>query len=379
MQPPSDDPGAVSRSGGTDAGPLEIFCVVAPGLEGLLADEAREAGFAVRGTIPGGVTLAGDWAEVWRANLTLRGATRVLVRLAAFRAMHPAQLDKRARKLPWRDWLAPDVPVKVEVTCRKSRIYHAGAAADRIEGALAAAGLSTGDDGVTLKVRIEDDLCTVSIDTSGDSLHRRGLKQEVNRAPLRETLAALFLRAAGFDGTEPVVDPMCGSGTFPIEAAEIAAGLWPGRARTFAFERLATFDAVRWDAMRRGARRDTAFRGAGSDRDQGAVRMSRANADRAGVSDLLDFACLTVSDAAPPEGPPGLVICNPPYGGRIGAKSPLYGLYAAFGARTRTAFPGWRVAMVTSEPGLARATGLDWADTGPVVDHGGRKIRLYRT
>ena len=366
----------------TDA-PLEIFLVVAPGLEPVLADEARAAGFAVAGTIPGGVTLAGDWDEVRRANLTLRGATRVLARVAAFRAMHPAQLDKRARKLPWRDWLVPGVPVKIDAVCRKSRIYHAGAAATRIAGAVEAAGMPVAEDGsneaaVTLKVRIEDDLCTISLDTSGDSLHRRGLKQEVNRAPMRETLAALFLRAAGFDGTEPVVDPMCGSGTFPIEAAEIAAGLLPGRARDFAFRRLAPFAGLD-DAPPPAAPRETAFRGAGSDRDQGAIRMSRANADRAGVAHLLAFDCRPVGEAAPPDGPPGLVIVNPPYGGRIGAKSPLYGLYAAFGTRMRDAFPGWRVALVTSEPGLAKATGLDWADVGPVVDHGGRKVRLYRT
>ena len=360
---------------------FDIFLVTAPGLEPQLAQEARENGFTVADTIPGGVTLQGGWPEVWRANLSLRGATRVLVRLTSFRAMHLAQLDKRAKKLPWTDWLRPDTPVRVEATCRKSKIYHHKAAAQRIEGALTAAGLTvTKEAPITLKVRIEDDLCTVSVDTSGESLHKRGLKQQVNKAPMRETLAALFLRAAGFNGTEPVFDPMCGSGTFPIEAAEIALGLQPGRARDFAFQTLASYDADIFGQLQKAKAETTAslsFHGA--DRDQGAIAMSKANAERAGVARITQFTCAPVSDATPPDGAPGLVVVNPPYGGRIGNKKPLFGLYAAFGSRMKSHFTGWRVAMITTDGGLAKATGLDWQDIGPVVDHGGTKIRLYQT
>ena len=360
---------------------FDIFLVVAPGLEQVLAEEAAQAGFDLAGTVPGGVTIRGGWDDVWRTNLVLRGATRVLVRLAEFRAMHLAQLDKRSRKLPWGDWLRPDIPVRVEAVCRKSRIYHNKAAAQRIKGALTAAGLTVLDEArIVLKARIEDDLCTLSIDTSGESLHKRGLKEQVNKAPMRETLAALFLRAAGFDGTEPVVDPMCGSGTFVIEAAEIALGLFPGRARQFAFEDLATFDAKAWASLRASAEtKPTDLIFTGTDRDAGAIRMSQANAARAGVEAVTRFACLPISEASPPDGPPGLVVVNPPYGGRIGKKAPLHGLYAAFGQRMTSSFAGWRVAMITSEPGLARATGLEWADEGPIVNHGGTKVRLYRT
>lgn len=359
---------------------MEIFLVTAPGLEGFLANEARGAGFDVTGTIPGGVTLRGGWTDVWRANLTLRGAARVLVRLAEFRAMHLAQLDKRARKLPWAEWLRADMPVRVEATCRKSRIYHDKAAAQRIETALKDAGFALSKDAaIVLKVRIEDDLCTISVDTSGESLHKRGTKEQVNKAPMRETLAALFLRACGYDGTTTVCDPMCGSGTFVIEAAEIACGLLPGRSRSFAFEDLASFDAEAWYGLRDvHAARDTALTFHGSDRDQGAVQMARANADRAGVAGITDFTCAPISEATPPDGAPGLVIVNPPYGGRIGNKTPLYGLYAAFGERMKSAFTGWRIGLITSEPGLAKAAGLKWTETGPVVDHGGTKVRLYR-
>src|SRR5262249_8705059 len=185
---------------------------------------------------------------------------------------------------------------------------------------------------ICIKARIEDDLCTISIDTSGDALHKRGHKEAVAKAPMRENLAALFLRQCGFDGTEPVVDPMCGSGTFVIEAAEIAAGLKPGRSRRFAFEQLATFDAPAWQRLRGNpATGKPAIKFYGSDRDAGAVAMSRANAERAGIASLTEFKQQAISDLTPPEGKPGLVIVNPPYGGRIGDRKQLTALYRALG------------------------------------------------
>jgi putative N6-adenine-specific DNA methylase len=319
--------------------------------------------------VPGGVTLQGGWPEVWRANLTLRGAGRVLVRIGAFRALHLAQLDKRARRFPWAETLRPEVPVRIEATCHGSRIWHAGAIA--------------ADAPLALKIRIEDDLCTLSLDSSGEPLHRRGHKQAVGKAPLRETLAALFLRACGYDGREPVVDPMCGSGTFPIEAAEIAAGLAPGRDRAFAFELLAGFDPAAWAALRAGAAPTGAPAGParcfGSDRDAGAVAMATANAARAGVTALTAFHRAAISELRPPPGPPGLVMVNPPYGGRIGNPRLLHALYGSLGATLRAHFAGWRVGLVTSAPELARTTGLPFLPPGPPVPHGGMTIRLHRT
>ncbi|MEP4194045.1 MAG: class I SAM-dependent RNA methyltransferase [Aliishimia sp.] len=358
---------------------MEIFCVTAPGLESLLKAEAEALGFDVKSMVPGGVTLQGEWPEVWRANQTLRGATRVLVRLTSFRAMHLAQLDKRARKLPWSDWLRKDVPVRVDATCRKSKIYHAKAATQRIEKAVTETlGVPLAKDApITLKVRIEDDLCTISVDTSGESLHKRGLKQQVNKAPMRETLASLFLRACGYDGQEPVYDPMCGSGTFPVEAAEIAVGLSPGRARSFAFEHLSSFQGDQLPETQTA--KPTALRFYGSDRDTGAIKMSRDYAERARVNDITKFDVKSISDIVPPEGAPGLVIVNPPYGGRIGNTKPLFGLYGSMGARLIDQFKGWRVGIITADGGLAKATGLPFEAPGPIIDHGGIKIRLWQT
>jgi putative N6-adenine-specific DNA methylase len=377
--PPSDP-----AAGGPAA--FEIFLAAPPGLEPLLRDEAASLGFADPQVAPGGVLVCGGWSEVWRANLMLRGAGRVLARVGAFHAVHLAQLDKRAHRLPWAEILAPGVPVRVDAACQRSRIYHAGAAAQRIARAIAdAVGAPEAPDAeVRVLVRIVDDLCTVSLDTSGEPLHRRGFKTEVGKAPLRETLAALFLRDCDYAGAEPVIDPMCGSGTFVIEAAEIALGLAPGRARPFAFERLAGFDPAAWSALRAAASapRATDLRFFGFDRDAGAVAAATANAERAGVAAATEFRQQTVSALAPPPelaGRPGLVIVNPPYGERIGDKGDLRALYGTLGRVLRERFTGWRVGLVTSEPALAHATGLPFAPPGPPVPHGPLKIRMFRT
>lgn len=361
---------------------FEIFLSTLPGLEPALCEEVRLKGFRQPKAVPGGVVTLGGWPEVWRANLWIRGAGRVLARLASFRAVHLAQLDDRARRVPWGSVLRPDVPFRVEASCAGSRIYHSGAAAERVEAAIRGTlgAPCSAEAGIVVRVRIEHDLCTVSVDTSGELLHKRGYKEAVNRAPMRETMAALFLRQCGYDGGEPVLDPMCGSGTFVIEAAEIAARLNPGRARHFAFEHLASFDAEAWQRMRAvRSGRTPAFRFYGSDRDAGAVAMSRANAERAGVSDFTEFRQATISEAVPPEGPAGLVIVNPPYGTRIGDRKALTPLYRALGQGLMSRFSGWRVGIVTSEPGLAHATGLPFLPPGPPVPHGGLRVSLYRT
>lgn len=362
--------------------PFEIFLAAPPGHEDALAEEAREHGFGPVTVLPGGVSFMGTWPDVWRANLVLRGAGRVLARIGSFRAFHLAQLDKRARKFDWAAYLRPDVPLRVEVTCRKSKIYHAGAATERIVKALTETlGVQVQDEAaLRLMARIEDDLVTFSLDTSGEPLHRRGYKEAVGKAPMRETLAALFLRQCGYDGREPVLDPMCGSGTFPIEAAEIAAGLKPGRARSFAFQDLVGFDPAVWAAMSGPVSpRETPLRFLGFDRDAGAVRMATENAMRAGVESVTQFTCQPLSALTRPEGPPGLVMINPPYGARIGNRKLLFGLYASLGEVLMREMRGWRVGIVTSDAGLAKTTGLPFLPPGPPVAHGGLKVTLWRT
>ena len=359
---------------------LPIFLACPPGLEPALAEEARALGLPAPVAVAGGVDTSGSWPDIWRANLWLRGASRVLVRIGSFRALHLAQLDKRARKFPWGDVLRADVPLRVDATCTRSRIYHQGAVAQRVSRAITETLGAPIDPGADLRllVRLDDDLVTLSLDTSGEGLHKRGHKLAIGKAPLRETMAALFLRQMGYDGSQPVLDPMCGSGTFVIEAAEIACGLAPGRARSFAFEHLASFDAKGWDAMRAGPSRAAPAQFFGYDRDQGALRSATENAARAGVEACTRFACQPISALTRPDAPPGLILVNPPYGGRISNPKLLFGLYASLGTVVKQHLGGWRLGLVTSERKLAHATGLPLTP-GPPVPHGGLKVQLFQT
>ncbi len=370
---------------------LEIFLTTAPGLEALLHKEVIEKGFRKPKSITGGVTIKGSWKDVWRANLEVRGASRVLVRLGSFKVNHLAKLDKLARDFPWSDTLRPKVPVRVEVTCKKSRIYHDKAAAERIERAIheeLGAEISPDAD-ICIKARIVNDICTISVDTSGEALHKRGHKEGVSKAPMRENIAALLLRACGFKGNEPVIDPMCGSGTFVIEAAEIASRLKAGRSRHFAFEHMVPFDDTVWrdlkDPQNERTPDDHFY---GFDRDSGAIRAAKTNAERASLSPLTDFDVQSISDLRPPKGPDsaegtddpvGLVIINPPYGVRIGETKHLLPLYQTMGQVLKSGFSGWRVGLVTSSDSLAHATGLPFTKSPTAFSHGGLSVKLYTT
>lgn len=366
--------------------PFEIFLSAPPGLETALLGEVKSAGFAQARATAGGVSVMGGWPDVWRANLSLRGPSKVLVRIGEFRAFHLAQLDKRARKFPWGDILNPRYSVKAEVvTNRKSKIYHAGAAIERIEraiseelGAPIAQNAPSAD--VVLKVRIDDNNVKISVDSSGDGLHKRGYKQAMGKAPIRETMAALLLRACDYTGDETVLDPMCGSGTFLIEAAEISRNLLAGRSRRFAFETFPSYDAgavqklkSQWQA------RETTHRFYGSDRNVNVIGFAAGNAARAGVDDICVFQPKPLSSIERPVGPPGLVIVNPPYGARVGKKKDLFALYSSFGVVMRERFEGWRIGMVTSDAHLAQATKLPWLPTDAPIAHGGIRVKLYRS
>ncbi|MCF6221060.1 MAG: class I SAM-dependent RNA methyltransferase [Robiginitomaculum sp.] len=365
---------------------FEILLTTPPGLEVWLLEEVQEAGFKRAKIIRGGVTIWGGWPDVWRANLTLRGASKVLVRFGEFRAFHLAQLDKRARKFPWGDVLTKGVKVKVEViTNRRNKIYHAGAAIERIERAIseeydASIAASMDDADIVIKTRIVSNNVLLSVDSSGEGLHKRGHKQAMGKAPMRETMAAMFLRACGYDGHETVLDPMCGSGTFIIEAAEIARNFMAGRGRTFAFQKLASYDERAVQKIRDAWKtRESTQHFYGSDRNVNVIGFSKANAKRAGIDKLCSFSPTPLSEIKRPEGQAGLVMVNPPYGARIGKKKDLVALYTAFGEVMRERFIGWRVGMVTSDPTLAQATKLPWLPVGEPIAHGGLKVNLFRT
>jgi putative N6-adenine-specific DNA methylase len=216
-------------------------------------------------------------------------------------------------------------------------------------------------------VRIVHDQVEISADSSGELLHRRGYRQEIAKAPLRETLAAAMVLASGWRKGEPLLDPMCGSGTIPIEAALIARGIAPGLHRKFQFMNWPTFDSARWDTIlehARSAATHSSEKIRGSDRDAGAIQAAGRNAERAGVADAIQFSEEAISGSIAEledlGDRAGWILTNPPYGIRIGEGEDLRNLYASLGAGLKTK-PGWKVGILTTDTGLVRQTQLPLA------------------
>lgn len=352
--------------------------MVSPGLEEVAAGELRKLGLGNVRVIPGGVEFHGSLADAARANLWLRTATRVLVRLATFRAPGRRELAAGAARVPWREWLPAGAALAVEVTCRKSRLYHSGLVEEVVREAVGAETPAEGErETATLFVRLFADTCTLSLDTSGERLHRRGYREETSRAPLRETLAAGLLLLCGYDGSEAFVDPMCGSGTLPVEAALIASGRAPGLVRTFALERCprlprGTFERLREEA--RAAERPAQAPILGADLHGGALAAARRNAERAGVLELLRLERCDVARLAAPAGR-GLLVTNPPYGRRVGQGA---GESAATLRRLGEALAGefrrWRRAVLLP-PAMRRHLHLSAAQSWR-LDNGGLPVEL---
>jgi putative N6-adenine-specific DNA methylase len=347
---------------------LDVFAVATPGVAPLVAAECVALGLTPREVSTAGVALDLTPAELFTLNCWTRLASRVLVRLAQFEARDFATLEKQAARVPWARVLSAGASVRLRVTCRKSRLYHSDAVAERVARSLTAvmSGVQVSgrarddedDDGADdaalsqlIVVRFDRDCCTISADSSGALLHRRGWRQAVAKAPLRETLAAMMLAAVPWDGEVPLVDPFCGSGTIGIEAALRVRRIAPGLARRFAMERWPGADGAAYDAVRQAAR-DAMLPGVGApivlrDRDAGAIAAARANAERAGVlGDLrIEQGALSETDLAG-LGPRGLLLTNPPYGLRVSDGADLRALYARLGDLLRTGGHGWRLGML---------------------------------
>jgi putative N6-adenine-specific DNA methylase len=381
---------------------VTAFAIAAPGLEPIVAAELGRLG--VTATVePGGVSWTGTLDSVARANLWLRTASRVLVRVAEFRARTFWELERHARKLPWERFIPPGTPIHFRVTSRRSRLYHSDAVEQRLADAYATrAGASLakrpvqedlaggtpdeddvyddGDDGGAqlFVIRIVRDVCTVSADSSGALLHRRGYRQAVAKAPLRETIAAAMLLGSDWPATVPLIDPMCGSGTIAIEAALLARRIAPGLNRRFAFQGWPEWDAAEWARIVAEAR-EQELRAApsliqGSDRDAGAIQAARANAERAGVGSDLALDRRVLSSMEPPTDR-GWVVTNPPYGVRVAEAGAVRDLYAALGNVLRARFGGWSLALLSPGESLERQIGLDLRERFATVN-GGIPVRL---
>lgn len=392
------------------------FAIVTPGFEAVVAAELRALALADVVPVEGGVTFRADDAGLLATNLHVRAATRIVVRIAEFTAKSFAELERRAKPVKWGAYIGADRAAAFRVTCKKSRLYHSDAVAQRLARSLVAAVPRArvmdagGDDEPTdepkypatdgingeivpfarelprgaaqlFVVRFAHDVCTISADASGELLHRRGYRLATAKAPIRETIAAGCLLALGYDGSAPLVDPMCGAGTFAIEAALIARNIAPGINRSFACESWPGFDAAaarRARASARAAEREAPAAAIhASDRDAGAARATRANAERAGVARDIAVWDRTLSAIEPPAGA-GLLVANPPYGARVGEGGDLRNLYAQLGNVARERLHGWRVALVSADQALDAQAKLGFAEVLR-FSNGGIKVRLVAT
>lgn len=394
---PSHAPGAPAP-----VGPGQWFATAAPGLEEVVAAEvAQLPGAAEVVQVAGGVEFSGDLALGMRANRSLRVATRVLRRLGVIESREFSKLERQAAKLDWPSYIDGAQPLRFEVSARSSRLYHTKAVAESLASAIAACTghpvtfapahepgsdeTEAGEAGDVLRIfaRGERDRWTISVDSSGALLHRRGWRIEAGPAPLRETLAAGLLRLAGYDPAQPLVDPMCGSGTIVIEAAAIARGLAPGAGRRFALERWPAFAQLprpRPDDARPGGAAAPIGAGPapiwGFDADPAVLAVAARNAARAGVADQIGFAPAALGPRAQvlglPAGP-GLVVVNPPYGRRLGQRGAAAHLVRVIGQDLRRRFPGWRAGILLADPAWARGLGLPVVASWP-LHNGGLRV-----
>ena len=319
-----------------------------------------------------------------------------------FRARSFIELERHARRIEWDRFVSRGSPLRFRVTSRKSKLYHTEAIAQRLADAVAhrvgdasSVSLLRDDDdgqptettpaenGQMFVVRALRDEITVSADSSGELLHRRGYRQAVAKAPLRETLAAAMLIGAGWHGDTPLVDPMCGSGTIPIEGAMIARRMAPGLGRPFAAQRWPESDRGTWNRLLSAAKETMLERSPvpirGSDRDAGAIASARANAERAGVAADVDLEVAPLSSVEPFGGGAwpgdGLLLVNPPYGVRIGEAESLRDLYATLGRLARERFSRWTVAVLAAEPRLEAQLGLTMEER-LATSNGGIPVKL---
>lgn len=356
---------------------FKAFAAAGPGLEELTAAELGALGFEGLQVLPGGVAFETDTQGIWRANLGLHTASRVLLRLGEFPALAFHELERRARRLPWGDFIPGGSRVVLRVTCRKSRLYHHDAVAERVRdailrsvGSLDQVSLESGSADVAeseepdtepspgpppqlVFVRFFHDLCTVSLDSSGELLHRRGYRQAIGKAPLRETLASALILASAWTGETPLIDPTCGSGTIAIEAARMARGISPGSSRPFIFERWPSFELDSWRQILKRARTSRLPAApspiGASDRDASMIEAARSNAERAGVAPDLRLEVADALRLSRPLGQPGTLLLNPPYGHRLKGPRERSRLLAGLSALLPRHFAGWTIGMLVPD------------------------------
>lgn len=351
---------------------LPHFATCAPGVEPLLHAELKALRFSRIERQVGGVYFEGSAHDAMRANLELRTAVRVLRRVARFEAGTADRLYDGAGAVDWRPFLPRGGTILVAAHSRESALDHTLFVEQRVKDAIVdqvrerlgeRPSVDKEEPDLLVHAHLFRDRCTLLVDTSGQSLHKRGWRVFQGRAPLAETLAAAVLLSSEWDRRSPLLDPFCGSGTLLVEAALLAADHAPGLFRErFAFEGFADFDAPCWEALKREAWARIDFprhlRLIGSELDEETLGGARENLDSAGYTDRIELEVGDARDFAPRRGWNAWVVTNPPYGERVGEEEDLKGLYRAFGDRLKEQARGYRLALLCGAPALIRALAL---------------------
>jgi putative N6-adenine-specific DNA methylase len=373
-------------------------------MEQALADELAEiaqttgsATLKVHNQVPGGVHCSGADADAYRINLHSRIASRVLLRIANRNYANENDIYDLVLEQPWEDWFSVDHTIRVDITAIKSPLTSLEFTTLKIKDAVCdrfrdqfgrRPSVNTREPDMRIMGFLDQRNFTIYLDTSGEALFKRGWREETGDAPLRENLAAGLLRVSGWKPGVPLFDPMCGSGTILIEAAQMVQGIPPGARRRFAFEKFGNFNAKAWQEMKTAIKPNplpaepTIF---GSDISGDMVAMTRHNLRSAGILFDVPLKQIEAQQVQPPVATPGILLTNPPYGERIGVRGDstipqdemAVGFYQQLSATLKQRFAGWTVYLFTADLGLPKMLRLKESRKTPFFN-GALECRLFR-
>lgn len=359
----------------------QYFAKVARSLEEIAAQELEQLGAkSVRPDFTG-VYFEGDRELLYRVNLWSRIIFRVLVPIQNFSCSDAKKLYQAVQRISWEKYIRPNDTFAVHCTGGNPVLNHTHFSALQVKNAIVdqqrqqwgeRSSIDTEDPDIVINLHIDQDRGILSLDSSGNSLHRRGYRQAVGKAPLKETLAAALLEMAEWQPNMPFLDPMCGSGTLPLEAALKGLNVAPGLFReTFGFMRWQDFDGQLWDSLYQEAEKSQLSELesiiVGCDRDGEMLAQARYNAQQCGVEDQIRLTQATLFHLEPPADH-GIIICNPPYGERLGDVEKLGSLYQQLGDVFKQRFKGWTAFIITGNKALAKQVGLRTAQRIPVYN-----------
>jgi putative N6-adenine-specific DNA methylase len=357
------------------------FATVARGLEALAAQELLTLGAESIDPQFCGVTFQGDRALLYRINLWARLPFRILVQIGQGSAHDGDDLYQSLQQIPWQTYLTPAQTLAVKVTGKNQRLNHSHFTAVQAKRAIVdyqqqywgdRSNVDPQDADVNVNLHLHEDQVQVSLDSSGSSLHRRGYRPAMGAAPLKESLAAALIQYSGWTSELAFYDPLCGSGTLPIEASLMGLKIAPGLFRDqFGFERWPDFDAVLWQSLVEQARSQQLHHLPhpilGSDQNPEIISQAQANALASGTAAYLDFSCQELATVEAPADQ-GVLLCNPPYGERLGDRATLADFYRLLGDVLKQRFRGWTAFVLSGNKQLSQAIRLKSAQRIPIYN-----------